>query len=336
MNSFLLRQGRSQRAQRWWTASLLAAAIGAVGCGADGQLDDMDVEGEGPRLGEQRVLLDSGVALGSTDAANPGSGDTGSDAGAPIARSSFPTAEPGRAGPYETETQRNVGPQGAFTLVLPRGIASSQRQHPIITWGNGTGASPASYTSMLNRLASHGFVVIASNSPNTGSANEMIQGIDWVLAQNNTPGNALYQKLDPARIGATGHSQGGFGTCAATRDPRIKTIVPIQGFRAPARTYQGSIFAISGDQDTIVSPDGIESGFDRLTTGPAMLGELSSATHTNWMRGTGEAGAETNEAVVAWMRVHLMDDTALRLRFYGASCGYCSDPEWRVKQKAMQ
>ena len=250
--------------------------------------------------------------------------------------SAFPTAAPGQTGPFATVTERNVGPDGAFTLIRPRDLASSSRMHPLITWGNGTSASPSMYASLLNRLASHGFVVIASNSPNTGSANEMIQGIDWVLAQNQTPGSAMSGKIDPERIGATGHSQGGFGTCVATRDLRIKTIVPLQGFRAPSAKWRGSILAVAGGQDTIVAASGVQSGFGRVTSGPAMYAELKSATHLNWMSGSGGAGAEINEAVTAWMRAHLMDDAALRPYFYGSSCRYCTSSAWTVRHKDME
>lgn len=330
--SLLVIQCERRVRRGWWAASVLALTLAAVGCATDGESIGEDAEGDDVAAGEQRSALDAGsVAEIASDAGVV----SASDAGSPTPGSDFSTADPARAGSFATETQRNVGPDGGFTLVRPSALTSGKR-HPIITWGNGTGASPSTYTSLLNRLASHGFVVIASNSPNTGSANEMLQGVDWLLAQNGAQGSALYQKLDAERIGATGHSQGGFGTCAATRDRRISTIAPLQGFRPPAASYRGTTFAVAGRQDTIVTPTGIEGGFDRYNGGPAIFGELASATHTNWMRGTGEAGAAMNEAVVAWMRVHLMNDQTLRSRFYGPGCGYCRNTDWRVKQKGMQ
>jgi hypothetical protein len=245
-------------------------------------------------------------------------------------------ANPAMNGPYMTTTEMNVGPGMAFTLVRPRELGMNGVKHPLITWGNGTGATPGVYTSLLNRLASHGFVVIASNSTNTGMATEMLQGVDWILEQNKMSGTMLYQKIDETQIGATGHSQGGFGTCAATRDPRIKTIAPIQGFRAPQGSFAGTIFALSGGMDTIVAPTGISSGFDRLSKGPAFLGQLNAATHTDWMGGRNASGMAINEAVTAWMRIQLMADQTLKSKFYGADCGYCKDMAWTVKQKGME
>src|SRR4051812_28267022 len=51
------------------------------------------------------------------------------------------------------------------------------------------------------------------------------------------------------------------------------------------RSATGSMQTVPPSKDTIVSPTGIESGFDRLSGGPAVFGELASATHINWMRG---------------------------------------------------
>lgn len=274
---------------------------------------------------------------GSSDASAPGPADASAqgspDASGPANPPS--SANPAMNGPYAATTEENVGPGSAFTLVRPRELGMGGVKHPIITWGNGTGATPRSYTALLNRLASHGFVVIASNSTNTGSGNEMLQGVDWVLEQNMTAGSPMFEKIDASQIGATGHSQGGFGTCQAARDARIKTIAPIQGFRSPMG-FSGSIFAISGGMDTIVMPSGISSGFDRLSKGPAMYGELKSATHTDWIGGRNASGSAYFEAVTAWMRVHLMADQALRPKFYGAQCGYCTDAAWTIKQKGME
>jgi hypothetical protein len=40
-------------------------------------------------------------------------------------------------------------------------------------------------------------------------------------------------------------------------------------------------------------------------------------------------------AITAWMRVQLMNDTALRTWFYGASCQLCGDSDWTVQRKMM-
>ncbi|MBI5062056.1 MAG: hypothetical protein HZB87_00875, partial [Desulfatitalea sp.] len=60
-------------------------------------------------------------------------------------------------GPYATTSTSVTG----YRIFYPRQMDGG---HPIITWGNGTGAPTMTYTALLNHLASWGFVVVASNS----------------------------------------------------------------------------------------------------------------------------------------------------------------------------
>jgi hypothetical protein len=66
-----------------------------------------------------------------------------------------------------------------------------------------------------------------------------------------------------------------------------------------------------------------------------MLANYLSADHADWITYRGTTISVMETAAVAWMRVHLMGDTALRSRFYGASCTLCGDPEWQITQKMM-
>ena len=49
----------------------------------------------------------------------------------------------------------------------------------------------------------------------------------------------------------------------------------------------------------------------------------------------GNKPSPVETAITAWMRVHLMGDTALRSWFYGASCKLCTDSAWSIQQKNM-
>ncbi|HEX4355227.1 MAG TPA: hypothetical protein VHZ95_19990, partial [Polyangiales bacterium] len=104
------------------------------------------------------------------------------------------------------------------------------RRYPVITWGNGTGTMPTTYRQLLTLYASHGFIVIASNSENVGMGTPppMLDGVTWVLEQDMMEGTTLYQHVDRDNIGATGHSQGAIAASSAGTDPRIKTIAPIE------------------------------------------------------------------------------------------------------------
>jgi hypothetical protein len=233
------------------------------------------------------------------------------------------------AGPFQTVTEQNVGPDMAFTMYRPMMLT---RRHPVITWGNGTGTTPPTYGRMLTRYASHGFIVIASNSENVamGTPPPMLAGVTWVLEQDMNPQSPLFEHVDRMHIGATGHSQGAFATSSAGADERITTIAPIQGARATM--LHGPALMICGTMDTTVPCSGAMRAFTSVNV-PAMYAELKDATHTNWIA----PGAMHPFAIAttAWFRVQLMGDTALRPMFYGPDCTLCKDTNWVIMQKML-
>jgi len=243
-------------------------------------------------------------------------------------------------------TETNVGPaagQGAdggppvaFTMFRPKDLSQGGLCHPVVTWGNGTGSNPSLYKVLLNQLASHGFVVIASDSPNVaqGDPPPMVAGVTWVLQQNDDPTSELYQKIDTAHIGATGHSQGGFATTTAGGDSHIVTIAPLCG-ASTQRNLHGPAMLYCGGMDTTVPCSTIMNTYTAITNQPVMLAEYLAADHASWVTFVGKTPSPVEAAVTAWMRVHLMGDTALRPWFYGASCKLCTDPGWSIMQKMM-
>ena len=258
----------------------------------------------------------------------------------------WPAADPAVAGPFATVTEENVGPVAGvavdggappqFTLFRPKDLAQGGLCHPVVTWGNGTGATPSMYKTLLGQLASHGFVVIASNSLNVGQGTPapMVVGVTWVLAQNDDPTSVMYQRIDTARIGATGHSQGAFATTSAGADTHITTIAPICG-ASTQRNLHGPALLLCGGNDTSVPCSTVQTAFNGITNQPVMLADYLSADHANWISFRAGTLSAIEVAVVAWMRVQLMGDTALRPRFYGASCTLCTDTAWQITQKMM-
>jgi predicted dienelactone hydrolase len=258
----------------------------------------------------------------------------------------WPTADPSVAGPFKTTTETNVGPAAgegadggapvAFTLFRPTDLSQGGLCHPVVTWGNGTGSSPSLYKVLLNHLASHGFVIIASDSPNVaqGDPPPMVAGVTWVLAQNDDPTSELYQRIDPAHVGATGHSQGGFATTTAGGDSHITTIAALCG-ASNQRNLHGPALLYCGGMDTTVPCSTIQNAFDAINNQPIMLADYLSADHASWVTFRGTTPSPVEIAVTAWMRVQLMGDTALRSWFYGPDCKLCTDPGWQITQKML-
>lgn len=236
-------------------------------------------------------------------------------------------------GPFATVTENMVGPGMAFTMFRPMMLT---QRHPVITWGNGTGTTPPTYRALLNLYASHGFIVIASNSMNVamGTPPPMLDGVTWVLEQDMTMGSALFGHVDRDRIGATGHSQGAFAASTAGKDARIKTIAPIETLGANAGLH-GPALGLCGSMDTTVPCSGNMRSFNAISDQPVMYAELKSADHTNWIFSPGGTLNPYYVITNAWFRVHLMNDTALRPMFYG-ECTICKDTAtWITMRKMM-
>ena len=272
----------------------------------------------------------------------------------------WPTADPTAAGPYKVTADKNVGPvAGAandpvygdtkvqFNVYRPTTLGSC---HPIILWGNGHTDNPepnppkclasnycGDYLTILDQLASHGFVIIASLStitsqpdPATGLLPQLV-GMNWIVQQNEDSTSPYYHHLDVSRIGATGHSEGAFATSTIGSDPHISAIATMAGATSTPKLHEPALF-LCGGQDTAVPCSTIQTAFDAVTTTPVMLEENPSASHGSWI---GSPKDPYQVAVTAWMRVHLMDDTANRSMFYGANCKLCQNTQLKVQRKNM-
>ena len=314
-------------------AGLMAAGVGAgavagttAGTTAGAAMAGMGGDPAGAEatggVGAQAGMMMAGAGATGGTQGPPPSGDWG-------------TADPAMRGTFSPMTEQNVGPGNGFTLVRPVDLESSGKAHPLITWGNGTGTTPRVYAFLLDHLASHGFVVIASNDMNVaqGTPPLMVQGVNWVLEQNADPSSALYQRIDTENIGATGHSQGAFASSTAAADPNIRVWAPIQG-AARVNGQHGPGLLLCGGMDTVVPCSGARRTFDAINDLPVMYAELVAATHTNWFGGFGMVHPYV-VAVTGWMRVHLMGDTELRSMFYGPSCSLCGDSAWVIDQKML-
>lgn len=282
---------------------------------------------------------DDGTSGGNTDGGNTGGGNTppdnGGETGTPGGSgpgANFPAAQSFEAeGPFNVNTANNAGPGGDFTLFYPTPLGANGVKHPIITWGNGTGAVPQYYAELLRHFASHGFVVIATNSTQAGSGEEMLEGVYYLLDENSDPGSPFYNMLS-GKVGATGHSQGGGGAINAGTDPVVVATAPIQPAPGSVQSLQGPMFLSAGSADTIVSADRLVEPliFNRASV-PTFYGVLDGASH---FEPVGDGGRYRGP-LTAWFRLQLMGDNTATSLFYGESCELCVSSEWDVKQRQM-
>jgi hypothetical protein len=284
----------------------------------------------GGRTGTGGATGAGGTSAGVGGAAGAGTG--GCTVG------TWPTGDPSVAGPYAVTLEENIGPTAGtenahFDVIRPTDLTKTNLCHPLITWGNGHGDNPPTYMVLLKQLASHGFVVVASltKTASQGTPLPQVAGIDWILQENDTPTSIYYKRIDTTHIGANGHSEGGMASTMTGSDARVKAIATLCGARANANLH-GPALLLCGGADTIATCSGMQSAFDGITQ-PVMLANQLTATHGSWI---GSIKDPFMIAVTAWMRLHLMDDTAQRKMFYGPTCTLCTNTAiWKVQQKGM-
>jgi hypothetical protein len=220
--------------------------------------------------------------------------------------------------------------RGLYTLFRPETLEAGKK-YPVLTWGNGTCSQPFLFEKIISHVVSHCFIVIASNSRQTASGQEMERGIDFVLGENENSASPLYGKVDTKMLGAFGHSQGSGATVVVGADARIVATVPIQGASASGvAALKGPTFLIAGDKDTMVAASGVETAFQSATV-PAVYGLSVGSDHLM----PGKFPERIEDAITGWFKIHLMNDKAARDLFYGDQCKLCKDPRWQIQRKNM-
>ncbi|WP_037360485.1 poly(ethylene terephthalate) hydrolase family protein [Amycolatopsis orientalis] len=211
---------------------------------------------------------------------------------------------------------------GAHTLYYPADLASSTAKHPVLIWGNGTGATVDQYEVLFTHLASWGYVVAAANTGQSGSGEEMLAGAKYLIAENARSGSVFHERVATGEIAAAGHSQGGGGALAAGADPLVKTTIPIMpGPQGRVNALHGPAFFVSGQADIIVPAPYVRARFAACDQVPAVYGQLRGATHFL----QGDTRYRLVGAVTAWLQYHLAGDQAAKSVFYGPSPGLRQD-----------
>ena len=241
-------------------------------------------------------------------------------------------------GPAATTTTDIAGTDGKarFQIFHPTDLGAGERRLPIVTWGNGSKATPASYPGLLPHLASWGFVVIASTSRKTGTGAEILAGAQHLLAEDDRPGSPFAGRLDTRHVGAVGHSQGAGGVVRATIASAglITTTVPIN---LPHRTWvspgdeyddlariDGSVLLLTGALDLMAAGPGAMAGFYEELRGPAAMAALRGAGHIA-VQGKGRRYLGY---VTAWLRFQLAADSEAARAFTGPDAELLTNSNW--------
>lgn len=254
----------------------------------------------------------------------------------PVAAASAIESTYAATGSWAVSTTTASDSAGSYVIHYPTNLGAGGVDHPLITWGNGTNATPSQYTGILNQLASWGFVVVASTDTTTGGGTEVLAAANYVVAQNGTSGSIFYGHVDTSAVGAAGHSQGASGAlnAAVLSGGLIDTVItnampdPVwvsAEHKTDFSRLSASVFLTSGTSDILISTASGNAGYYNQVTGGAARARLKGAGH-NTIQGT---GGGFRGYVTAWFRYTLEGDTTARGAFAGASPELPTNTNWQ-------
>jgi hypothetical protein len=235
-------------------------------------------------------------------------------------------------GPFPTTTVTNTGPDGNYTVIRPTTLGENGFKHPPTMWGNGITTTPAAYVGLLGTIASNGFVVVASNSTNV-TAQLMTAGLDWLVAQNDAPGD-FQGKLNPTCLVSIGYSLGGGAAVNAGSHANVVTTVSFHGLTGNSAALHGPLLLFTSTTDTFVTAATFVTpnyNASNVQTFYATLSAAGDPSNLGHILPVGFGDPE-RAPMVAWLRLWAYGDAGAKPYFYGDSCTLCVAP-WQNPQR---
>jgi dienelactone hydrolase len=238
----------------------------------------------------------------------------------------------------------------------------------VIAWGNGgCSTDGASSRFHLLELASHGYLVIASGKILSGPgapptearspgqneqpsrprtvATDLVDAIDWALAENGRAGSEYFGRIDASQIALSGWSCGGLQALRVASDPRVRTVVmhntgvlndgpntTIPGMdltKESLASFHTPVIYIMGGPSDIAYANGMDD-FARIAHVPVAIANLPVGHGGTFQEPNGGAAASV---AVSWLDWQLRGDAAAARRFVGDDCGLCRDARWQFERK---
>ncbi|MEP7352032.1 MAG: alpha/beta hydrolase [Acidobacteriota bacterium] len=274
------------------------------------------------------------------------------------------------------------------TVYRPQDLSKVKGKMPIIAWGEGGCANNGlAHRNFLMEIASYGFLAVAIGPPQAPPAggqakgapkgapkgdgkqgapkgdgkqaaaagpatksSQLIDAINWALAENSRKGSPYNGKLDASKIAVMGMSCGGIQAYAVATDPRVKLvgifnsgILPASGGAAgpvmedvhkdQLDKLHSPIFYVTGDKTDIAYENGMDD-FKRITKVPAIHTYKDGVSHGGTY--SQPNGGDFAKVAVAMLKWQLKGDKAESKMFLGANCGLCQQAGWHVETKGYK
>lgn len=216
---------------------------------------------------------------------------------------------------------------GNKKVYYPAALEALQKKYPVVVWANGTGCATDTYDGLLKRIADGGYFVVADSSVMTADGKAQIDSIDFITDKNGDKNSVFYGKVDTAKIGATGHSQGGRSSVnAAQKDRRIKCIVSVAGAssKEEATGLKAPALYLTGTADmVVVSSQWCKPSYD-ASEGRAVYASLKGGVHTTCMTNPDKV----SPYIISWFDAYLKNDAAAKAVFQNGG-GLSENSAWQ-------
>jgi hypothetical protein len=174
---------------------------------------------------------------------------------------------------------------------------------------------------------------------------QLVDAINWAVAENARKESPWFGRLDVAHIAMAGQSCGGLQAIAEAKDARVATtlilnsgVLPDSSLPGAAATHESlkalhsPTLYLSGDSSDVAYKNA-NADFRLINGVPLFYG---------WKAGVGHAAVDLAivrgvfaPVVVAWLDWQFRHDQAAARLFSGANCTLCQDPQWTVQRKLI-
>lgn len=265
--------------------------------------------------------------------------------------------ENGGTGPYSAIATEDRTVPG-ITIYRPADLSpfGGNTKLPILLWGNGACANTTQeHKNFLNEIASRGYMILAiglldqidqrnETSRQPTYSKQLIAALDWMLAQNNTPGSLYFGRVDSAKVAAMGMSCGGLQAIEISGDPRISTTVVCNSgvlpepssykimpaiTKAALANYHAPVIYIMGGPSDIAYKNAMDD-FARVNHVPIIMTNFDVGHGGTYSR---PHGGEFTRVALAWLDWQLKGREDASKQFLDAQSELRRDPQWKIELK---